>query len=474
MKKVAFHTLGCKVNQYETQKIAEKFREEGFDIVGDGEIADVYIINTCTVTNVADRKSRQFIRRARRANPKAVIGVTGCYAEINKSGLEEVEGIDVVCGNSDKGDLAVRVMEALRRKGQVDSAAGAGDGETGIAAKPINECGLSALEQNGSDETLSITTGHDRKNQRSRAYIKVEDGCDRFCSYCIIPHARGRVRSRPTEDILKEAEELVAAGKKELILTGINTALYGEDFASKKWQSGKDGTGIAYLIGEILKLPGNFRVRLSSLEPTVVDAGKVQNLFGLDRLCHHLHLSLQSGSDRILSAMNRRYDRKDYLDIVKALRNFDPYYGITTDVIVGFPGETIEDLEDTMDLIRRAEFAKTHVFPYSVRSGTAAAAMDGQLSGKEKTERSRLVLECAEKAAVDFRRKCMGEKAEVLLSEIGKDGCLSGYASNYLKVYVNPKSYTSGGISHDLTNNLVKVELVDLYKDGMKGVLING
>jgi threonylcarbamoyladenosine tRNA methylthiotransferase MtaB len=317
--RAAFHTLGCKVNQYETEALREQFRTAGYEIVEADQIADVYVINTCTVTNLADRKSRQFIRKAQRHNPEAVVAVTGCYAQTKPSEVAALEGVSVICGTGEKSRLLAEVEAALAERTQSK----ASSLRTMVDAYED----LTRYEDMGQIVAME---------SRSRAFIKIQEGCDRFCSYCIIPYARGGVRSRDEEDIVREFQGLLDAGFKEIVLTGINTALYGRE----KDGEGREGESMERLIGRLNALSGDFRIRLSSLEPTVVDDIYVRRLLRFERLCHHLHLSVQSGSDRILKAMHRRYDREEYLRIVETLRQQDIHYGITTDIIAGFPGET--------------------------------------------------------------------------------------------------------------------------------------
>ena len=351
--KIAFHTLGCKVNQYETEAMAARFKERGHVIVGEDEFADVYVVNTCTVTAMADRKSRQFIRRMKKKNPDSIIAVTGCYVQIDPDSVASIEGVDIITGINEKSSLPDYVEEY---------------------AKATNGCEhdhvwkhIRSYDDLGVYEDMGTVTSAEN---RTRAYIKVQDGCNRFCSYCVIPYARGAVRSRPLEQIVEEAVSLIEAGYKEIVLTGINTALYGEMEAEG---SGEEICGIETVIAALDKLEGDFRIRLSSLEPTVVDAEYVKKLLKYDKLCHHLHLSAQSGSDRVLKEMNRSYTVEEYEDIVRILRDFDPLYGVSADIIAGFPGETDEDVEKSAGLIKRCGFCRTHIFRYSNRPGTTAS-----------------------------------------------------------------------------------------------------
>lgn len=432
--KVAFHTLGCKVNQYETEAMKEQFAARGHTIVEEDEPADIYVINTCTVTGLADRKSRQYIRKMKRVNPEAVIAVTGCYAQVSPDEVSAIEGVDIVAGTGEKRNMAAYVEEFLQA------------GQT--------QCHVRAREELDRYESDGLVTSME---SRTRAYIKIQEGCNRFCSYCIIPYARGQVRSRPMEEIVQEAEGLIAKDFHELILTGINTALYGTDL-------GFDG--IRPLIARLNDLAGDFRIRLSSLEPTVINADYVRGLLQFEKLCPHMHLSVQSGSDHILKKMNRRYSRRDYLDIVRVLKESDPLYGITTDIICGFPGESEEDFADSLSIIDEAGFCKVHAFKYSPRKGTPAASMEGQISGDEKNRRSRILIEKAEKDAGRFHAMCKGHVRRVLFEEITEEGMLTGYTDNYVRAYV------SG--SEDMLNRFYSVKLLNEYKDGMKGEIVNG
>lgn len=436
--KVAFHTLGCKVNQYETEAMREQFKAEGFESVDENDFADVYVINTCTVTNLADRKSRQYIRRMKKGNPEAVIAVTGCYAQIKPEELAELPEVDIVAGTGEKNNIIRYVKDFMEEKQQ----------QTHI--KTYDE--LCEYQDRG------IITSME---SRTRAYIKIQEGCDRFCAYCLIPFARGKVRSRNPEEVVAEAKALVKKGFKEIILTGINTALYGvEDGFAEKYPEWAKEDGIESIIKAICQIPGEFRVRLSSLEPAVINAEYVERLMKYHKLCHHLHLSAQSGSDHVLKLMNRPYGQKEYLDIVDVLRKCDPLYGISTDIIVGFPQETDEDFEDSMNLIEKAEFCKVHAFRYSKREGTAAAAMKGQVASQVKNTRVTALMEAGDKASEHFFEKCKSAVRTVLFEEWDGE-YITGYTDNYIKVYAI-------GSDDDL-NCFREVKLLEIYKDGMKG-----
>lgn len=446
--KIAFHTLGCKVNQYETEAMKEQFASAGHDIVGEEDWADAYIINTCTVTNLADRKSRQYIRRMKNQNPEAIVAVTGCYAQVRPEELTAMEEVDIVAGTGEKNHLLQYIQQFIdERKAQ-------------LHIKTYDE--LNEYTDRG------IITSME---SRTRAYIKIQEGCNRFCAYCLIPFARGHVRSRNPEEVVEEAKALLAKGFKELILTGINTALYGTE-ESFNWplteeEKAAGVSGIEVIIGRINALDGEFRIRLSSLEPTVVNAEYVKRLMQYDKLCPHLHLSIQSGSNNVLKLMNRRYDRDEYLEIVKVLKDHDAGYGITTDIIAGFPGETEEDFLDSIDMIERVGFCKIHGFRFSARPGTAAAGMKNQIDGNTKNDRIQRLLEAGEEAAKRYFAEC-AERGEIrtVLFEEREDQYITGYTENYIKVYAE------GG--DEYLNCFQKVRLLEEYKDGMKGEIIHG
>lgn len=457
--KAAFHTLGCKVNQYETEAIKEQFKGAGYEIGAEEDPADVYIINTCTVTNLADRKSRQYIRRMKKQNPEAIVVVTGCYAQVNPEEVASLPEVDIVTGTGEKGRIIEYVQEFLDNKEK---------------QKHI----LSYSELTGYSDEGIITS----MDSRTRAYIKIQEGCDRFCSYCLIPFARGPVRSRDPKSIVSEAETLISKCFKELVLTGINTALYGREdgFSIERFEGEKKMDPMEIVIKRLNELEGEFRIRLSSLEPTVIDSDYVKKLLKYDRLCHHLHLSIQSGSDNVISAMNRNYTRSEYLDIVKELKAFDPHYGISTDIICGFPGETDEDFADSLSMVREAGFCKVHAFNFSPRKGTAAYEMDGQVSSETKNFRVSELIREGETVANEFLDGLRNEERKVIFEEVtGEIGetdgfspeeenagkkVLTGYTDNYVKVY-------AVGDLEDL-NKILPVKLLEKYRDGMKGEIL--
>lgn len=442
--KVAFHTLGCKVNQYETEAISEKFTEAGYQRVDEKEFADVYIINTCTVTSVADKKSRQYIRRMKKVNPDSIIVVTGCYAQISPDEISDIEGVDIIAGTNEKSRIPEYVSRYLEDR-----------------CRQIHVKEYKDLD--GYDETGTVISSENR----TRGYIKIQEGCNRFCSYCIIPYARGQVRSRRLEDIITEAVNLISSGCREIVLTGINTALYDME---ESFEENSGIFGVEKVVAALDRLEGDFRIRLSSLEPAVVNAEYVKRLLKYSKLCHHMHLSAQSGSDAILKAMNRPYGRKEYIDIVNVLRDFDPMYGISTDIIVGFPGEKERDFEESRSLISECGFCKTHIFKYSKRPFTKAAKMKGHIAPQVKNRRSDILHIAGRKAAVDFFRKNIGNEEYVILEELyGEKNIITGYTGNYIKTYIK---CDEGTRAENLINKIVKVRLTGYFAEGMEGVII--
>ena len=449
--KVTFHTLGCKVNHYETEAIKEAFVSRGAEIVGEDDFADVYIINTCTVTNIADRKSRQFIRRAKRINPDSLVAVTGCYVQVASEEVAGMPEVDLIVGNGRKAEICGLVMQKLAERGEA--------ADEPAAKKSADVLVLPREELTFYEDMGRIEAGSDGM---TRAYIKIQEGCDRFCSYCLIPFARGPVRSRPAADIVEEVRALTGSGYREIVLTGINTALYGTEDGAE--------CSLSQLLTMLDELPApegsDFRIRLSSLEPTVVDKDNVEEIIRHRRLCHHLHLSVQAGSDSVLKSMNRHYTRTEYLDIVKALREYDPDFGITTDIIVGFPGESDDNFMDTLDIVKEAFFGKTHVFRYSPRRGTAGARLKGAVPEAVKKERAGILEEAAEDVARAFRASLEGKEALVLIEE-EEDGFMTGYTGNYVKVYIE-----TAGTAADVpaAGEFCRVVLGKLFRDGVAAV----
>ncbi len=427
MKSVAFHNLGCKVNSYELDVMQQELIEKGYEIVPFSQKADIYIINTCTVTNIADRKSRQMLHKARQMNPEAVVVAVGCYVQTDTEGVLLDESVDLCVGNNRKKDLAKILEEYLSRREEGD--------DTPIRPENKTLDDTTIIDINHTDEyeemTLKQTAEH------TRAYIKIQDGCNQFCTYCAIPLARGRVRSRKKEDVLAEIKGIVAAGYKEVVLTGIHISSYGIDFGGKGYYDGE--SLLIDLVEEICQVDGLERVRLGSLEPRVVTEETAKRLAALPKLCPHFHLSLQSGCDETLQRMNRRYSAAEFLESVKALRSVFKHPGITTDVIVGFPGETEEEFRKTCAFLEQVEFFEMHIFKYSKRAKTKAAQMPNQVPEPVKTQRSNVLLEMEARHSKAFRADYLGQAVEVLFEECKKIDHTEywiGHTKDYVKVAV--------------------------------------
>ena len=416
-KKVAFYTLGCKVNQYETNAIAQKFIEKGYEKVEFDEIADIYVINTCSVTNMADKKSRQIIRQAKMHNKKSIVVATGCYAQVNKEELEKIEELDIIIGNSDKANIVDIIEEHEEKYQQVGKIE---------EEKEFRDFG-----------TVTYT-------EKTRAVIKVQDGCNNFCSYCIIPYAKGRVRSRRPENVINEITEIVKTGIKEVVITGIHVASYGKDF--------EDGTRLIDLLEEINKIEGLKRIRLGSLEPNLITEEFVERLGNVDKICDHFHLSLQSGCNETLKRMNRKYTVEEFEKGVKLLRDRFPEVALTTDIIVGFPGETEEEFNTTYEFLRKIKFSKMHVFKYSPRKGTLATKMKNQIEPQIKDKRSNKLIELSDKNEIEFLEKYIGKEVEVLFECQVEDGYTEGHTTNYINVKKKGKNLENSIIGVKVTN----------------------
>lgn len=404
--KVKFITLGCKVNQYETNAMAQKFIEKGYKLVENNEKSDIYIINTCTVTNMSDRKSRQMLRKVKEQNKNAIVVAVGCYAQVAKDELEKISEIDIVLGNNEKAEIIKYVEEFIKNN---------------IKQKDIEDIMNTKEFVDFGDITFT---------EKTRAVIKIQDGCDRFCSYCIIPYARGRVRSRKPESIISEISKIAEKGIKEVVITGIHIASYGKDF--------KENYKLIDLLEEINKIQGIQRIRLGSIEPLLITEEFIKRLKKLEKICHHFHLSLQSGCDETLKRMNRRYTTEQFMTIVKLLR--DTYYDVnlTTDIIVGFPGETEEEFNKTYKFLKQVKFYKMHIFKYSPRKGTKASVMENQISGDVKEIRSKKLIELSNKNQLEYNNQYLGKEVEVLFEE-EKNGVYEGHTQNYIMVYCKSK-----------------------------------
>lgn len=412
-RRVAFHTLGCKVNQNETEALAALFRERGYQLVDFEEIADLYVINTCTVTHLADRKSRQMIRRAVKTNPRAKIVVTGCYAQTDAAAVQKIPGVSLIVGTNEKGHLVDLVEKELGGKPQ-------------IVVRQYQD--LRDFEEIKVEKDV----------QRARAYLKVQEGCNQFCSYCIIPYARGPVRSRPLANTLAEAEKLIQHGFQEIVLTGIHLGAYGQDLRKK------DNLGT--LLQKLLTLDPNVRWRLSSLEPTEVSPEIISLLKDYPNFCPHLHLPLQSGHDEVLKAMHRPYTTAQYLQTVTEIRKAVPEIAISTDVMVGFPGEKEEHFQEYLQFVEEIGFSKLHVFKYSPRKGTPAAGFPEQIAPPVKEARSRKLISLGKKLEERYAKKFLYRVVDVLVEEQVKEGLWEGSSAHYLKVRFETSSVVRGKI----------------------------
>ncbi len=435
MKKAALHNLGCKVNAYETEAMQQMLEAAGYEIVPFTETADVYVINTCSVTNMADRKSRQMLHRAKKLNPEAVVVAAGCYVQTKENEVVADEAIDIIIGNNKKHELVTRLDEFFRDHGKID------------AVLDIND-------KTQEFEELYL----DQPSEHTRAFIKVQDGCNQFCSYCIIPYARGRVRSRNLESVLEEVNRLAKNGYQEVVLTGIHLSSY------QSMQKNADGTEaevtLLTLIQKIHEVEGIKRIRLGSLEPKVVTEEFASELSKLEKICPHFHLSLQSGCDATLQRMNRKYTAEEYETGCKILRKYFEHPAITTDVIVGFPGETEEEFAATKEFLEKIHFYEMHIFKYSKRQGTRAAAMKDQIAENIKTERSNQLISIGEQMSKEFRDYYLGREEEVLFEEeaiINGESYYVGYTKEYVKAAI--KSAVS------LDNRILKGTLVRALKD---------
>lgn len=423
--KVALHNLGCKVNAYEIEAMQQLLEEAGYEIVPFEPGADIYVINTCTVTNIADRKSRQMLHKAKKMNPEAIVVATGCYVQTGGEKLEKDEAIDLVLGNNQK----INIVEALAEYAE---------------NKPGHGSHVIKINQTKEYEDLSI----DHTAEHVRAYIKVQDGCNQFCTYCIIPYARGRVRSRNIESVLKEVRALAEKGYKEVVLTGIHLSSYGVDFPDEKKET------LLSLIRAVHEIEGIQRIRLGSLEPGIITREFAEGIAALPKVCPHFHLSLQSGCDETLERMNRRYRSGEYRERCELLREVYGNPALTTDVIVGFPQESEEEFRKSYDFVDSIRFYETHIFKYSRRQGTKAAAMDGQLTEAEKSFRSEKMIELHHRHAGDYEKSMLGKNLEVLIEEeYTKDGrtWYLGHSREYIKTAV-PKSEAYG------VNDIVSVK----------------
>lgn len=435
MAKVAAYTLGCKVNQYETDALLTIFRQAGYETVEFGQRADVYVINTCTVTNEGERKSRQIIRRATAKNPDAIVVVVGCFAQVAPEKALAIPGVDLVLGTRDRARI-IDLIERVKKERHPLSA-------------------VVDVMRADTFEELPMEGAHGR----TRAHLKIQEGCSNFCSYCIIPYARGPVRSRPVESVVAEAKRLAEAGYKEIVLTGIHLGGYGSDL--------KPPSDLADIMEHLIVVPEIMRIRIGSVEITELTPRLIEILATSQKACRHLHIPLQSGDDEILKRMNRKYTTVDFLATLTELRSRIPDLAVTTDLIVGFPGETEEHFANALAFVEKARFARMHIFPYSPRAGTAAAKYPGQVSRAEKEERSHRMMELANRMAREFQQGFAGRTMEVLFEQEAKEspGMMEGLTDNYIRVIAKAGEEVKGKI--------LPVRLTQVGKDGMLGEIVN-
>ena len=430
-KKVALHNLGCKVNAYEVEAMQQLLEKAGYEIVPFTEGADIYLINTCTVTNIADRKSRQMLHKAKKMNPDAIVVAAGCYAQADTEKLKEDNAVDLILGNNQKTQI-VEVLEEYEKE----------------HSKQVQVIEINHTKEY---EELSI----EQTAEHVRAYIKVQDGCNQFCTYCIIPFARGRVRSRKIADVLKEVETLASKGYKEVVLTGIHLSSYGVDFSKEERES------LLSLIQAVSKVEGIQRIRLGSLEPRIITEEFLEGIVATGKVCPHFHLSLQSGCNKTLKNMNRRYSAQEYAEKCELIRKYYPAPALTTDVIVGFPMETEEDFEESYEFVKNIHFYETHIFKYSRRHGTKAAAMDGQLTEAVKAQRSEKLLELHDIRAKEYEEAMIGKTIELLLEEeIEEDGKMwyVGHSREYVRAVIEKTE------AHQV-NDLVEAKVTGFVTD---------
>ncbi|WHH60381.1 tRNA (N(6)-L-threonylcarbamoyladenosine(37)-C(2))-methylthiotransferase MtaB [Petroclostridium sp. X23] len=433
MKKVAFYTLGCKVNQYETEAMTELFEAAGFETTDFDQYADVYVINTCTVTNLGDRKSRQMIRRAKKLNAHSIVAVVGCYAQTAAEEVSKIEGVNLIIGTKDRAKIVEFINELEEREQQINA--------------------VEDIMNNREFEDMKVTA----YKERTRAFLKIQEGCNQFCSYCIIPYARGPVRSRKPEDIVEEVQQLAHNGFKEIVFAGIHVASYGKDLKN---------TNLIDIIQRVHKIEGIQRLRLSSIEPMTLSEEFVNAAVDLLKLCPHYHISLQSGCDETLRRMNRKYNTEDYARVVQRLRTHFPHAAVTTDVMVGFPGETEEEFEKSRQFVDQIGFSKVHVFKYSPRKGTPAVSYPGQVSPEEKERRSKAMMALSAKNEQKFYQNFIHKEMDVLIEQQVKDmnGYYEGLTGNYIRVIVPGDKQLEGRI--------IKCKLKHRAQDHMKGDIV--
>lgn len=427
-KKIAFTTLGCKVNLYDTEAMIELFEKKGYSIVEFEDFADIYVINTCTVTNLGDKKSRQMIRRAKSKNPNSIIVATGCYSQVAPEEVSKIEGINIVVGTKNRLEIVETVEKYLEENSN----------------EILNT--VSDIMKERIFEPLSISDLKDR----TRAYLKIQEGCNNFCTYCIIPFARGPIRSRKPEDVLEEVEKLAKNGFKEIVLTGIHILAYGLDLK-------EENIRFIDIIEKVHTIEGIERIRFSSIEPIVITDEFIERIKKLPKVCNHYHLSLQSGSNNTLQRMKRRYTKEEYeIAIAKLRKNFEDV-AITTDIIVGFPGETEEDFIESYDFIEKIKLAKIHAFPYSPKKGTKAALFENQISNEEKANRNKKMIALGNKLNLEFLESMIGKTVPVLFERKNEKGFFEGHTTNYINVCVKSEK--------DITNEILNVKIEKILKE---------
>lgn len=431
MKRVASHALGCKVNQYESEAIAELFAERGYEIVGIDEPADIYIINTCTVTNFGDKKSRQLIRKVKRLNDGAVVAAIGCYAQTAPEEIKNIDGVNLIIGTKGRKDIVDLVESYIPEMGVL--------------------CTVGEISKEREFEHLSINKLADR----TRAYLKIQDGCSQFCSYCIIPYARGPIRSRDPKDIMDEVHTLAENGFKEIILTGIHVASYGKDLKE---------TSLLDVIRQVQSTEGIERIRFSSVEPNLITRDFAAQLSQMNKVCSHFHLSLQSGCDRTLKRMNRKYDTAAYAEAVGILREYFPDVALTTDIIAGFPGETDEDFEESINFAERIGFSKIHAFPYSPKKGTPAVAMQDQIQNSVKNERTGRLIALSDAMGDKFIEGFIGKVMPVLYEQEISENLYEGYTENYIRVTAESQT--------NIKNKILDTKILSAEKERAHGEIL--
>ncbi|NMM51529.1 tRNA (N(6)-L-threonylcarbamoyladenosine(37)-C(2))-methylthiotransferase MtaB [Paenibacillus aquistagni] len=435
MPSIAFYTLGCKVNFYDTEAIWQLFKQEGYEQVDFEQTADVYLINTCTVTNTGDKKSRQIIRRAVRRNPDAIIAVTGCYAQTSPAEILDIPGVDLVIGNQDREKLLDYVKEIQEKR------------------EPINA--VRNIMKTRAFEELDVPDFADR----TRAFLKIQEGCNNFCTFCIIPWSRGLSRSRESDSVLKQARQLVAAGYKEIVLTGIHTGGYGDDL---------ENYDLTNLLWDLDKIEGLERIRISSIEASQIDDRMIEVLNKSSKMCRHLHIPLQAGNSEVLKRMRRKYTAEEFADKIARIREAMPDVAITTDVIVGFPGETDDHFKEGYDFMKKVGFSEMHVFPYSKRTGTPAARMEDQVDEEVKHARVHELIELSEQMQLEYAKSFVGQVVDVIPEGAAKgrqeSGLIMGYSDNYLQVIFEG--------SESLIGKVCRVKLTEAGVNECQGVLV--